>query len=72
MLAITRVELRRGCVYDYRIVALTEWNFHPGGLVVEALKGLKADGADSLRRQAEWLINAVDPCVPYRLSLKPA
>ncbi|WAK04010.1 Ni,Fe-hydrogenase I large subunit [Methylobacter sp. YRD-M1] len=68
-LLIHRLELRHGRVYDYRIVAPTEWNFHPEGAVAQGLKQLKAEGPDDLRRQAELLINAVDPCVLYNLKL---
>lgn len=68
-LLVHRLVLRDGRVYDYRIAAPTEWNFHPDGVVAQGLKALRAVDADSLRRQAEWLINAVDPCVAYRLIL---
>ncbi|QSB00743.1 nickel-dependent hydrogenase large subunit [Methylomonas sp. EFPC1] len=70
-LLIHRLELREGRVYDYRIVAPTEWNFHPDGVLAQGLKSLQADAVDGLRQQAEWLINAVDPCVQYRLVLTP-
>jgi len=70
-LLIHRLELRQGRVYDYRIVAPTEWNFHPDGVLAQSLKSLQADAVDGLRQQAEWLINAVDPCVQYRLVLTP-
>ncbi|MDD5412665.1 MAG: nickel-dependent hydrogenase large subunit, partial [Methylobacter sp.] len=68
-LLIHRVELRQGRVYDYRIIAPTEWNFHPEGVVVQGLKQLKAGGQYDLQRQAELFINAVDPCVQYVLNL---
>ncbi|MCL7421941.1 MAG: Ni,Fe-hydrogenase I large subunit [Methylobacter sp.] len=68
-LLIHRLELRHGRVYDYRIVAPTEWNFHPEGAVAQGLKRLKAEYPNALRRQAELLINAVDPCVQYNLKL---
>jgi coenzyme F420-reducing hydrogenase alpha subunit len=68
-LLIHRLELRHGRVYDYRIVAPTEWNFHPEGAVAQGLKRLKAEDPNALRRQAELLINAVDPCVRYNLKL---
>lgn len=68
-LLIHRLELRQGRMYDYRIVAPTEWNFHPDGVLAQGLKSLQAADADGLRQQAEWLINAVDPCVQYRLVL---
>ncbi len=70
-LLIHRLALSQGRVYDYRIVAPTEWNFHPGGVLARGLKSLQAADADGLRQQAEWLINAVDPCVQYRLVLTP-
>jgi len=70
-LLIHRLALRQGRVYDYRIVAPTEWNFHPDGVLAQDLKSLQADDVDGLRQQAEWLINAVDPCVQYRLILMP-
>ncbi len=68
-LLLHRLELRQGLVYDYRIVAPTEWNFQPEGVVAQGLNKLQAANADSLRRQAEWLIRAVDPCVQYGLNL---
>nr|WP_225587349.1 nickel-dependent hydrogenase large subunit [Methylomonas fluvii] len=68
-LLIHRLALRQGRVYDYRIVAPTEWNFHPDGVLAQGLKALQATDADDLRRQAEWLIQAVDPCVAYRVTL---
>lgn len=68
-LLIHRLELRQGRVYDYRIVAPTEWNFHSEGVIAQGLKQLKAEDPSALRRQAELLINAVDPCVQYNLKL---
>jgi len=68
-LLIHRLELRQGRVYDYRLVAPTEWNFHPDGVVVQSLKQLQAESLTDLRRQAELLINAIDPCVQYALNL---
>lgn len=68
-LLIHRLELRHGRVYDYRIAAPTEWNLHPEGVVAQGLKHLKAESPNDLRRQAELLINSVDPCVLYNLKL---
>jgi coenzyme F420-reducing hydrogenase alpha subunit len=70
-LLIHRLELRQERVYDYRIVAPTEWNFHPEGVVVQGLKQLRAESPNDLQRQAELFINAVDPCVQYTLHLTP-
>jgi hypothetical protein len=56
-------------VCDYRILAPTEWNFHPHGVVARALSALPASPEASLRRQAELLITAIDPCVAFKLTL---
>ncbi|MDD5502568.1 MAG: hypothetical protein PHH26_03780 [Candidatus Thermoplasmatota archaeon] len=69
-LLIHRLELRLGRVHHYRIIAPTEWNFHPEGIVAQGLKQLKAGNPNDLQRQAELFINAVDPCVQYELHLK--
>jgi hypothetical protein len=69
---IHRVEIRGGRVADYRIVAPTEWNFHPQGLIPEALAGLPvADPAGFEARLAAWL-HAVDPCVDFRVAVLQA
>ncbi|MGZ4960211.1 MAG: Ni,Fe-hydrogenase I large subunit, partial [Methylomonas sp.] len=62
-LLLHRLELREGRVCDYRIVAPTEWNFHPDGVAVQGLRRLMANDENSLREQAQWLIHAIDPCV---------
>jgi hypothetical protein len=64
------LELRGGRVYDYRIVAPTEWNFHPDGVAAQGLASLRGQDSEDLRRQAQWWIHAIDPCVAYRLSLE--
>ncbi len=68
-LLIHRLELHQGRVHNYRIIAPTEWNFHPEGLVAQGLKQLTATNPNDLQRQAELFINAVDPCVQYALHL---
>jgi coenzyme F420-reducing hydrogenase alpha subunit len=70
-LLMHRLELRQERVYDYRIIAPTEWNFHPEGVVVQGLKQLRAENPNELQRQAELYINMVDPCVQYTLHLTP-
>lgn len=68
-LLIHRVELWQGRIKDYCIVAPTEWNFHPQGVVAQSLKSLQANDSELLRQQAERLINSIDPCVYYDLTL---
>jgi hypothetical protein len=58
-----------GTARFYRIVAPTEWNFHPRG----ALPGLLADAPAGSREAAARLgglaIQALDPCVAYRVEV---
>ena len=48
-----------GAVQDYRVLAPTEWNFHPQGALAQALTSLPA--ADTA--VARTLAAAFDPCV---------
>jgi hypothetical protein len=63
-----RVSLEGGRVSDYRILAPTEWNFHPDGPLARTLAGLTADAG--LERRAVLLVNAFDPCVPCRVTVE--
>lgn len=67
---VHRVELNGDIIGNYQILAPTEWNFHPKGVVVQALSSLKGD-PESVEKQARLLINAIDPCVGYELSIVP-
>lgn len=67
---IHRAELAAGRICAYRIVAPTEWNFHPQGLVPQALTGSPATA--HLPAQIEALLRAVDPCVDFNLALEHA
>jgi len=53
----------------YQILAPTEWNFHPQGLVAQGLQGLACGHESAMRHQASLFISAVDPCVGYSLEL---
>lgn len=66
-LLIHRLQLKQGLVESYRIVAPTEWNFHPRGVLAASLRQLSAEDDALLRQQAELLIKAIDPCVQYQL-----
>jgi hypothetical protein len=62
------VALEQGVVKNYRTVAPNEWNFHPQGALVRGLVGLPA--CDDLRRRADLLIAALDPCVPCQVMIE--
>jgi hypothetical protein len=68
-LLVHRVELDRDRVRDYRILAPTEWNFHPSGVVARGLSALPDPGSADLERQAGLYVTAVDPCVEYHVTL---
>ncbi|MFN3593592.1 MAG: nickel-dependent hydrogenase large subunit [Thiobacillaceae bacterium] len=61
------VRLRDGLVTDYRILAPTEWNFHPRGPLAEAMQALAWDEVTIAR--VERLIRSLDPCVAFRVEV---
>lgn len=66
-----RVQIQGGRVSEYQILAPTEWNFHPQGVVAQGLAQLDAGQAE-LEQQARLFIEAVDPCVAYQLEVAHA
>jgi len=66
------IELDAGAsrIARYRILAPTEWNFHPRGALAAGLLGAHAASEAELRRRAQWLVQALDPCVGYRLQIE--
>ncbi len=69
---IHRVRLRAGVVERYRIVAPTEWNFHPDGPLVRGVMTLPAADKRELRRQVAMLVIALDPCVAHDVIVEPS
>lgn len=61
-----------GQVARYRIVAPTEWNFHPSGAFPRGLAGIPARSEGEVRQAAALLVHALDPCVAYDLRVKSA
>ena len=66
---VHRIVVEDDTVAGYRMLAPTEWNFHPGGAVVQALSGLRA--GSHLVHLATLLVEAVDPCVGYDIEISP-
>jgi len=71
-LLLHAIDLDGEKVRRYRIVAPTEWNFHPQGAVAAATVGVDETGAGVLRRRTERLLQSLDPCVTYRLEVEHA
>ncbi len=69
-LLVHRLQIADGRVTDYRILAPTEWSFHPQGAVAAGLADLAARAAPAeLLPLARLFVAAVDPCVDFDLEL---
>ena len=64
------VKLADAKVAQYRIVAPTEWNFHPAGPLFQALSGL--DRGEGLEVRARLVAQSLDPCVAYGIEIENA
>jgi uptake hydrogenase large subunit len=71
-LLLHQIDLDGERIARYRIVAPTEWNFHPDGPLAAAMLGVHELAAADLERRTEWLLQSLDPCVAYRLELRHA
>ncbi|MGB0733735.1 MAG: nickel-dependent hydrogenase large subunit, partial [Pontibacterium sp.] len=58
-----------GKVNGYRIVAPTEWNFHPQGSVHALLKGAHIPSGN-LAQVVKHVVALIDPCVEYHVTVK--
>ncbi|MGL6109881.1 MAG: nickel-dependent hydrogenase large subunit, partial [Rubrivivax sp.] len=71
-LLVHRLRLVQGRTADYRIVAPTEWNFHPDGALPVALRDTPAHDLESLRRRTRVLVDSLDPCVACTVEFEDA
>ncbi len=71
-LLLHRLRLVRGRTADYRIVAPTEWNFHPAGALPAALQHAPAHDLDALQRRTRVLVDSLDPCVACSIEFEDA
>jgi Ni,Fe-hydrogenase I large subunit len=71
-LLIHRLRLDQGRTAEYRIVAPTEWNFHPAGALALALADSPASDLDAVRRRTTMLVNSLDPCVACHVEFDDA
>ena len=63
------MQVDAGRIGDYRIVAPTEWNFHPQGPALEGLLQLRGGDEQGLREAVALQAMALDPCVQYQLEI---
>lgn len=64
------VRLKGGRVEDYRILAPTEWNFHPSGPLAQALQSLPP--GPNLESRARLVTRSLDPCVDFGVEWRDA
>jgi coenzyme F420-reducing hydrogenase alpha subunit len=57
------VAMDGGRVRRYRILAPTEWNFHPDGAVASGLRRIALSGGADCAMLARLFVTAADPCV---------
>jgi coenzyme F420-reducing hydrogenase alpha subunit len=59
-------------IKTYQILAPTEWNFHPEGVLNHMIKSLNFTDKEDLISKVRLLINAIDPCVGYSIKVDHA
>lgn len=62
-------EIHDDKITDYRILAPTEWNFHPQGTVFKCLSAIQSSSTEERKTLADFLIHVIDPCVTYKLEV---
>jgi coenzyme F420-reducing hydrogenase alpha subunit len=70
-LVVHRVGLDGDRVTRYRIVAPTEWNFHPEGAFARAARHLRGE-ARAIEARVQRLVASLDPCVGVRYEVHHA
>jgi hypothetical protein len=68
-LLVHRLVLAGQSVADYRILAPTEWNFHPQGTLVQMLTGVEVPLVQ-VKPLVEQLVQLVDPCVAFEIEVE--
>lgn len=69
-LLLHHVQLQGDALRLYRIVAPTEWNFHPRGALAQALVGAPVAGAGAALERATHVVRTLDPCVACQVLLE--
>ena len=71
-LLVHHVRLDGEVATTYRIVAPTEWNFHPEGAMAAALAGAPATDRGALVQRGLRTAHSLDPCVACRVEVEDA
>ena len=72
-------KMKHNVITDYRILAPTEWNFHPRGVAIKGLESITTaslfkenpdqKNMEILQQQSKLWLSAIDPCVRYQLEI---
>jgi coenzyme F420-reducing hydrogenase alpha subunit len=68
-LLVHRVRISDGLIDDYRVLAPTEWNFHPRGPMAAAVSGIAAASDEALHDAIGLAVQSLDPCVTCRIEV---
>ncbi|MDP1648113.1 MAG: nickel-dependent hydrogenase large subunit [Rubrivivax sp.] len=68
-LLLHQARLADGRITDYRIVAPTEWNFHPQGALFSGIVGTESPDEATLLARTGLAVHALDPCVGFRVEV---
>ncbi|MGZ9076338.1 MAG: nickel-dependent hydrogenase large subunit [Burkholderiaceae bacterium] len=68
-LLVHAAEFAAGAIKRYRIVAPTEWNFHPSGALAAGIVGTAARSEGELRQLLRVAVESLDPCVAHRVEV---
>jgi hypothetical protein len=71
-LLVHAVHIAHDRLANYRIVAPTEWNFHPRGALASALLGATVGSAGQAVALAEQVVGSLDPCVACQVEVSHA
>jgi hypothetical protein len=71
-LLVHQVRLEQGSAQRYRIVAPTEWNFHPKGALRSALLGAIAQDLTVVKQWTNRWVHSLDPCVACHVEFDDA
>ena len=71
-LLLHRASARDGRIVGYRIVAPTEWNFHPCGALCRGLTGARFASEPELRLGIALVAHSLDPCVAFSMEVRGA
>jgi Ni,Fe-hydrogenase I large subunit len=66
------VALGGKCIETYRIIAPTEWNFHPRGALARGLVATSAENESDLKHLTLLLVQSLDPCVAANVEVRHA